>query len=287
MAGRVCLGPIGGHLCPIVERNAMVERDTRNRARNSAANRHMTNRTWDRITVGGFGRILIALAVLSIVSLHAYSQTKLKACRYDPAVKDYANCDFNRTDLRGVDLAGANLKGANLHLASLDGSNLEGADFEGINPCDPMAEEKRIINRMANFSGAALTNANFKWAHFPWAYFYISDLSGANMEGANLKGARFEVAYMAGVNLRGANLQFARLTEADLTGADLTGADLRKANFEYAILDDAKLDGANFTGAFNTEGYRCLGTEASLHDCAIEVPRHKTVPDKPDGARQY
>ena len=104
------------------------------------------------------------------------------------------------------------------------------------------------------------------------------------MEGANLRGARFDVAYMADVNLRGANLQFARLTEADLTGADLTGADLRKAHFEFAILDDAKLDGADITGAFNIAGYRCLGTEASLEDCAIEVPR---VIFDPDGPRQY
>jgi uncharacterized protein YjbI with pentapeptide repeats len=113
--------------------------------------------------------------------------------------------------------------GANFSFARVQG-HFAGFDFRGANffhanlAADMRNQSMGLIR--ADFSGALLDHANFA--------------------GADLGRALFRFAKLRGANLRGANLLRADFTGADLTGADFTGADITEADFSQAVLTDTK-----------------------------------------------
>jgi uncharacterized protein YjbI with pentapeptide repeats len=93
---------------------------------------------------------------------------------------------------------------------------------------------KYLVNepggKIANLSGADLSEADLSGANL-----FGVDLSEANLSGANLFWADLSEA-----NLSGANLFWANLFGANLFGANLFGANLSEANLSEADLSEAK-----------------------------------------------
>ena len=86
---------------------------------------------------------------------------------------------------------------------------------------------------------AATSGADFTHAALDQADLADTNLSHALFNHANLAGAN-----LAKANLSGADLRFATASVADLEAADMSGADLRLACFDHANLSATNLRGA-------------------------------------------
>ena len=101
----------------------------------------------------------------------------------------------------------------------------------------------------ANLTGANLVKANLSGADLRFATASVADLEAADMSGADLRLACFSQANLSATNLRGAVLDHADLCRANLAKANLSGASLRFAILEAATLEAADLSGADLSHA--------------------------------------
>jgi DNA-binding NarL/FixJ family response regulator len=90
-----------------------------------------------------------------------------------------------------------------------------------------------------DFSGIALTNADFRNVVMSDSICVEAHFDGADFRNADLSATNFNKAVLSVARMRHANLSLANLSEADFKHADLSGAKFAKAC----------CDGANFTGA--------------------------------------
>lgn len=104
---------------------------------------------------------------------------------------------------------------------------------------DPHVDLAGAVIPRANFSRAALIEANLENAN----------LSGADLSFAILVNSKLANAVLEGANLAGADLSGADLTKANLIRADLSNAKLVSANLSYSTLTGAILRSANLTDA--------------------------------------
>lgn len=113
--------------------------------------------------------------------------------------------------------------------------------------------------RPADWTGAALAQADFARSHLEYTIFDEADLTEARLTEAHLEVASFERACLLGASLdraclikarfQDATLRFATLERADLSEANLTRADLRQANLRAARMGDICACGADLSGA--------------------------------------
>jgi uncharacterized protein YjbI with pentapeptide repeats len=101
----------------------------------------------------------------------------------------------------------------------------------------------------ANLTGANLAKANLSGADLRFATASLADFEAADMSHADLRLACFDRANLSATNLRGAVLDHAALCGADLAKANLSGASLRFAILEGATLEAADLSGADLSHA--------------------------------------
>ncbi len=107
----------------------------------------------------------------------------------------------------------------------------------------------RALFNHANLAGANLANANLSGATLRFASASVADLEAADMSGADLRLACFNHANLSATDLRGAVLDHADLCGANLAKANLSGASLRFAILEAATLEAADLSGADLRHA--------------------------------------
>jgi uncharacterized protein YjbI with pentapeptide repeats len=135
-------------------------------------------------------RVLIAVAVIGLMSLSALAQTpeqneasrNAAAQRVIGGAKSCAGCDLFQVDfsykaLDGRDFSGSRLRQADFSLATLDGASLRGANLSVANAFG------------ARFSKADFTNADLSDATLVGSWFGGAVFSGANLKGANLSGS--------------------------------------------------------------------------------------------------
>lgn len=178
-------------------------------------------------------------------------------------IEDLDVLDFSERDFTGIDFSHAEL-----FLVNFDAANLTGARFTE-------------ATSLSNFTGANLTNTDFRMAKFDWrshpdfsgAIFHGTRFDWADMRnvnfreqilenvtffGTNLSRADFKNAELHNVSFSGANLRGATLSGLDMRnmnlvnmnfqGTDFTGTDLRNANLSYANANQVSYS-TNFTNA--------------------------------------
>ena len=138
------------------------------------------------------------------------------------------------------------------------------------------------VGKMADLSGADLSEANLRGADLSEANLRGADLREANLRGADLRGADLSEANLSWADLRGANLRGADLSEANLRGADLSGADLSGADLREALL---KVYQAGILTAYVEKDHIRIGcqfhataTWASFSDEQIASMHHEALP---------
>lgn len=144
-------------------------------------------------------------------------------------------------DLNHQDLSGMQWQGAILNQA-----NFRGAQFYHV------GRDRHLDtydDRIANLSGADLTDAMLAGANLAWnqlvgAGLLRADLTRANLTQADLSRANLEQARLTKANLTGTRLVAARLSEADLTEAQLVEADLEAARLSGVYATGVDLSGA-------------------------------------------
>jgi uncharacterized protein YjbI with pentapeptide repeats len=188
--------------------------------------------------------------------------------------------DYSRADLSHHDFKGQNLYGVIFRYAKLREANLQDVS------CEPEVQIEKLEgftraalifileiivgfllelfhitnggvllsfgnneNKLTNFFGADLTDANLKHANLRKAYFRKAILKHANLANASLTHVNLIKADLSSAILKNADLNDAILSNANLEGADLSDADLMGANLTAAILKDTNLSGANLGDA--------------------------------------
>jgi uncharacterized protein YjbI with pentapeptide repeats/YHS domain-containing protein len=145
---------------------------------------------------------------------------------------------LNLARLENTNLSGANLTDAIIFQAIFDKTNFAGANLTNA----------RVIGTLGavDMTGVNAKNGRFGLdiGNQPMGQMKFDSVGGkfakANFEGADLNIAGFRFADLTGANLKNANLNRADLISADLTGADLTGANLTDADVDGAIFKGAK-----------------------------------------------
>ncbi len=102
---------------------------------------------------------------------------------------------------------------------------------------------------IAQIAGAALQEANLRYADMRKAFLVGANLRSADLQGADIRKSNLEGADMDEANLRGADIAKANLANVNLEEADLENADLYLVNLAGSILTRANVRNANFDGA--------------------------------------
>jgi uncharacterized protein YjbI with pentapeptide repeats len=156
------------------------------------------------------------------------------------------------TSSNSISILGKLLPNNQLCSLPLRMADLSGADLSQINLSGADLSEANLSG--ADLSQAKLDRANLRGADLSQTNLSKTDLSQANLNGAVLRGADLSQANLSGADLNQANLQYANLKHANLSYtileyANLSYANLRYANLYRATLQDADLTGTDFFSA--------------------------------------
>lgn len=192
-------------------------------------------------------------------------RTDLRECEWTLA--RFARASLRNLIVTGQNLSGADFSGATIRKMTLihcllKAVSFRGADNEGFGVLETDARSTRFDSATirkacfvkdsqlaaANFTGATLTEVNFRMVNAP----------SINMAGIRTAQCDFSDADLTGANLRGAHLAGAMMTRTDLTDADLSNSDLIGAMLRGATLARTRLAGANL--------FRATLSQAHLED---------------------
>jgi DNA-binding response OmpR family regulator len=125
-----------------------------------------------------------------------------------------------------------------------------------------------------DFSGIALTNADFRNVVMSDAICVEAHFDGADFRNADLSATNFTKAILSVARMRHVNLSLANLSEADLKHADLSGAKFAKACCEGANLTGAILLGADLRDAdlSSVEGLKQAQLDKVIGDHTTKLP---------------
>jgi CheY-like chemotaxis protein len=125
-----------------------------------------------------------------------------------------------------------------------------------------------------DFSGIALTNADFRNVVMSDAICVGAHFDGADFRNADLSASNFTKAILSVARMRHANLSLANLNEADLKHADLSGAKFAKSCCDGANMTGAILLGADLRDAdlSNVEGLKQAQLVKVVGDHTTKLP---------------
>lgn len=160
---------------------------------------------------------------------------------------------LNLARIEKADFSNANLTNVTMFQPIFDHTVFKGANLTNA----------RVIGTLGkvDMSGAIIKNGRFGLdiGNQPMGQMKFDSVGGdfkeANFEGADLNIAAFRFGDLSGANLRNTNLHRADLIGANLAGADLTGADLTDAEVDNANFSDVK--GLATVKGFNTVKGKC------------------------------
>lgn len=166
-------------------------------------------------------------------------------------------------NLEGAYLNLARIEKADFSNANLSNATIFQPIFEDTIFKNANLTNARMIGTLGkvDMSGINAKNARFGLdiGNQPMGQMKFDSVGGnfreANFEGADLNIAAFRFGDLSGANLRNTNLHRADLISANLSGADLTGADLTDAEVDNANFTDVK--GLDSVKGFNTVKGQC------------------------------
>jgi len=142
----------------------------------------------------------------------------------------FENAEFDQTVLSNAVLTGASIEATTWIGTQVDGANLQNLKFPP----------------RASFHKEA-SGAQFKKAVLNQSVFEKCNLAGADFSGAHLKQANFRYAHLTGdISFHGATLDEADFRQAVVVGADFHKSTLPLATHLPTKFNEAKLDGLDF-----------------------------------------
>ena len=199
---------------------------------------HLNGVNW---TGTSFQNSIFNYATISNSTFHTTDFSGANLDNADLSYADMTDIKFNNASMSNTYIWSTHLRNADFTGAELYGIQSGSCGFATFPPILPdgyIFKNGHIVGPNANLTGATFNNFSF----------VDQDFSGANLTDVNFKHAVLSNANFTAATFLGANLRGADLTDADLTDADLRQANLEGANLSGLDLSSFDLSGANITG---------------------------------------